>query len=139
MCRMWLVCLRKVGYCAAMTNRPGPFAQRIAAELRAELGRQEHSRRWLAEQIGTSHATVARWIGGDTDPPLDALEAMCRALGLSVADLLAAVQRNGGYEPTPLPVARAARGRRRAVVEGADNTPGTGGNTHRDADLLAAA
>lgn len=82
-----------------MTNRPGPLGQRIAAELRAELGRQDQSRRWLAEQIGAPHNTVARWVGGETPPPLDALDAMCRALGISVADLLAAVERNGGYEP----------------------------------------
>lgn len=121
----------KVGYRPAMTTRPGPFAQRIAAELRAELARQEHSRRWIAEQIGVSHATVARWIGGDTDPPLDALDAMCRALGFSVADLIAAVMRNGGYDPLPLPTPR-----------GTDTRKRTGRDTRRcvplDAQLAAA-
>lgn len=95
-----------------MTTRPRPFAQRVAAELRAELARQDKSGRWLAEQIGWSPATVARWIGGDTDPDLDGLEAMCRAMGMSVADLLDAVQRNGGYEVLPLPAPRPTRNRR---------------------------
>ena len=82
-----------------MSNRPGPLGQRIAAELRAELGRQRHSGRWLAQQIDAPQNTVNRWLGGETAPSLDALDAMCRALGLGVADLLASVERNGGYQP----------------------------------------
>lgn len=77
-----------------MSNRPGPLAQSIAAEIRAELGRQQKSRRWLAEQIGQSHVTVSRWVNGDGPVSLDSLDAMCQALGLSVADLLAAVERH---------------------------------------------
>lgn len=92
-----------------MTNRPGPLGQRIAAELRAELGRQRHSGRWLAQQIDAPQNTVNRWLGGETAPSLDALDAMCRALGLGVADVLKAVERNGGYEPvTSLPRRRSA-------------------------------
>ncbi|MGZ4617201.1 MAG: helix-turn-helix domain-containing protein [Frankiaceae bacterium] len=113
-----------------MTNRPGPLGQSIAAELRAELGRQKHSGRWLADEIGAPHNTVARWIGGETPPPLDALDAMCRALGISVADLLASVERNGGYEPVPL----ISRRRRQPV----DNRQASGRNSHEYADSLAA-
>lgn len=111
-----------------MTNHPGPLGQRIAAELRAELGRQSHSRRWLADQIGAPHNTVARWVGGETPPPLDALDAMCRALGMSVADLLLSVERNGGYEPvTSVP--------RRGRVP--DNRSDVGRDTHRYEALAA--
>jgi DNA-binding Xre family transcriptional regulator len=112
-----------------MTNRPGPLGQRIAAELRAELGRQKHSGRWLADQIGAPHNTVARWIGGDTPPPLDALDAMCRALGISVGDLLLSVERNGGYQPVPLTSLRSRRA--------ADNSQGSGRDTHRHLPLSA--
>src|SRR5438309_1532697 len=105
-----------------MSNQPGPLGQRIAAELRAEMARQEHSRRWLAEQVGAPHNTVARWVGGDTAPPLDALDAMCRALGMSVADLLASVERNGGYEPVVVLPRR---------TRAADNTPSSGSETRQ--------
>jgi transcriptional regulator with XRE-family HTH domain len=73
--------------------------QRIAAELRAELSRQRHSKTWLAKQIGRPTSTVARWLRGETSPTLNELDSICMALGMSVADLLAAVERNGGYEP----------------------------------------
>lgn len=82
-----------------MTNTPGPLGQRTAAEIRAELARQKRSGRWLAEEIGAPSGTVARWIGGETSPPLDALYAMCRALGMSVADLVGAALRDGDIEP----------------------------------------
>ena len=117
-----------------MTNRPGPLGQRIAAELRAELGRQDRSRRWLAEQVGAPHNTVARWVGGDTPPPLDALDAMCRALGLSVADLLSAVERNGGYEPV---VVLPRRPRSGPVQAGRDSDSAE--ETSRDIHRYAAA
>ena len=78
------------------------LGQRMAAELRAEMARQGRSRRWLSEQIGESHVTVGRWVTGRTPMSLDCLDAMCRALGLTIPDLLAAVERNGGYEMTPL-------------------------------------
>jgi len=71
----------------------------MAAEIRAEMARQGRSRRWLAAEIGESHVTVGRWITGKTPMSLDVLDAMCRALGMGVADLLRAVERNGGYEP----------------------------------------
>lgn len=94
-----------------MSTRPGPLAQSIAAEIRAELGRQQKSRRWLAEQIGQSHVTVTRWVNGDGPVSLDSLDAMCRALGISVADLL----------------------------HRADNGQASGRNTHGDVALLLAA
>lgn len=113
-----------------MTNRPGPLGQRIAAELRAELARQRHSGRWLAQQIGAPQNTVNRWLGGETAPNLDALDAMCRALGYNVADLLTAVERNGGYEP----VAHLPRRVRHSVA----NRQGASRNNGECSTLLAA-
>lgn len=120
-----------------MSNRPGPLAQRIAAELRAELGRQNLSRRWLAEQIGLSHVTVSRWVNGDGGMTFDALDAMCQALGMSVADLLAAVERNSDQ---PLPAPRPPRGRRSRAIgdaEPADSGQESGRDTHEYATVAA--
>lgn len=111
-----------------MTNTPGPLGQRTAAEIRAELARQKKSGRWLAQTIGAPQNTVNRWIGGETSPPLDALYAMCRALNMNVADMLASVLRDGDYEPVvPL--------RRRRQV---DTAKASRGITHQFADAMAA-
>lgn len=75
----------------AMSSRPGPLGQRLATELRAELARQNRSRRWLAECIGQPHNTVNRWLMGESNPGVDMVDAMCRALGFTVADLVVAV------------------------------------------------
>lgn len=103
------------------------LGQRMAAELRAEMGRQGRSRRWLAEQIGEPHVTVGRWVKGETPMSLDSLDAMCRALGLTIADLLTAVERNGGYEMTPLIRERAPSG---GSAGAADSRQGEYGDTH---------
>lgn len=75
-----------------MSIRPGPLGVRIATELRAELGRQNRSRRWLAEQLGVPHNTLSRWVGGETCPPLDELDRMCTALGLNVVEVMGAAK-----------------------------------------------
>lgn len=71
-----------------MSSHPGPLGQLLATELRAEMGRQNRSRRWLAEQVHAPHNTVSRWIAGETSPPLDALDSMCAALGIDMAGLI---------------------------------------------------
>lgn len=91
----------------------------MAAEIRAEMARQDRSIRSLAEQIGESHVTVGRWIKGRTPMSLNSLDSVCHALGLTVADLLAAVERNGGYDP--IDIVKAAQG-----------------NTDRHSELIAA-
>lgn len=110
-----------------MSTVPGPLGRRTAAEIRAELGRQKKSGRWLAEQIGAPSGTVARWVAGDTPPPLDAIYAMCRALGINVADLVSAILRDGDVEPV-IPLRR-----RRA-----DTAKGAGRNSGGCSPLLAA-
>lgn len=111
-----------------MTNTPGPLGQRTVAEIRAELARQKKSGRWLADQIGAPHNTVSRWIGGVTDPPLDVVYAMCRALGISVADIIAAALRDGDLDPVvPLRRRRAADTREASIR-----------NTHQFAAAMAA-
>ena len=94
-----------------MTSRPGPLGQLLATELRAELGRQNKSRRWLADQINAPHNTVARWVGGETTPPLDSLNDMCDALGINLAALISAAKeqmRGGRARSGGIPFARRA-------------------------------
>lgn len=79
--------------------------ERCAQELKAELARQNRSRRWLAAQVELPQTTVARWVRGDSAPTLDELDAMCRALGLTVGGLLVRVQRTGGYVARPVATA----------------------------------
>jgi len=93
-----------------MSTHPGPLGIRIATELRAEMGRQNRSRRWLAEQIDVPHNTVSRWVAGETCPQLDALDQMCKALGLDIVEVISAAkyrlameQRGQGWEAHPLP------------------------------------
>ena len=109
--------------------------QRIAAELRAELARQGRSRHWLAEQIGKPVTTVARWLRGPQSPGLNDLDAICQALGMSIADLLSAVERNGSYSRIPIPAGQGESGV--AVGSHVDNAQGTGRDTHRHHDLSA--
>lgn len=77
----------------AMSSRPGPLAQRLASELRAEMARQRRSGRWLADQIGQPHNTVARWLSGDSNPGIDFVADMCHALGIRLTDLVYNVER----------------------------------------------
>lgn len=82
-----------------MTTARRLLEQRIAEELRAELGRQDKSRRWLAAATDIPLGTLARYIKGTHSPGLNDLDSICRALGISIPDLLEKVERNGGYDP----------------------------------------
>lgn len=89
---MSLACNSPSAYRSRMSSRPGPLGQHVATELRAELGRQSKSRRWLAEQLGVPHNTLSRWVSGETCPPLDDLDRMCEALGLTMLEVMAAAK-----------------------------------------------
>jgi transcriptional regulator with XRE-family HTH domain len=119
-----------------MSNRPGALGQHVAAEIRAEMGRQNMSRRWLAEQLGQPHVTVSRWINGDGPMSFDALDAICEVLGLSAVDILATYDR-GKAVPSPRPT----RNRRAsaAAVEAGDNRHESGRITREFVDSMAAA
>jgi DNA-binding Xre family transcriptional regulator len=117
-----------------MDTKGRRLGQRMAAEIRAEMARQDRSGRWLAEQIGESHVTVGRWVKGKSPMGLDALDAICRALGLTIPDLLAAVERNGGYEPTAVTPRTGPAGDQYPT----DTDRGSGRNTHGCSTLLAA-
>lgn len=60
----------------------------VAGELRAALGRQGRSRRWLAERSGLPLTSVARWVRGDATVGLDELDVLARALGTTAPRLV---------------------------------------------------
>lgn len=82
-----------------MNNTPAPMAQRIAAEIRAEMGRQNLSKRALADRIGHPHVTVSRWVNGGGGMTFDALYEICEVLGISLPELFARVERRQRDEP----------------------------------------
>lgn len=61
----------------------------LAGEIRAELGRQEMSRRELARRVGKPETTVARWLRGDTPMSIDVIESFARVLDVTTIDLVA--------------------------------------------------
>lgn len=89
-----------------MTRKPGPLGRRIAAELRAELGRRNMSRRALADSIGQPHVTVSRWLNADTPVPIDMLDDMARALGLTIGEILDRADTDD--DPATVPAPRVA-------------------------------
>lgn len=65
----------------------------VAAEVRAELGRQGHTNAWLAEQLGVSEMWVSRRLRGLTRFTEDDLKRIGNALAIPPADLLRPVVR----------------------------------------------
>lgn len=68
-----------------MSQNPTPD---VAAEVRAELGRQGHDNRWLAGQLGVSEMWVSRRLRGKTRLTVDDLHQVAAALGITAVDLL---------------------------------------------------
>lgn len=68
-----------------MSQNPTPD---VAAEIRAELGRQGRNRAWLAEQLDVSEMWVSRRLRGLTVITPDDLERIARALGTTSGNLL---------------------------------------------------
>lgn len=60
----------------------------FAAEVRAELARQNRTALWLAETVGIANSTMARRLSGSS--PFDMAEsfAVAGALGVSLSDLI---------------------------------------------------
>ena len=92
----------------------------LAAEIRAEKGRQQVTGRELARRVGKPESTVARWLRGETPMSLDEIEAFAKALDVSTVDLIERAYstdpgaRPSGGRPTPsqvipLPRSRAPR------------------------------
>lgn len=59
----------------------------VAAEVRAELGRQGHNNAWLAAQLGVTQMWVSRRLRGETRITEDDLKRIAAVLGMPPADL----------------------------------------------------
>lgn len=65
-----------------------PNTVRHAAELRAELARQQISSRELARRVGETPTWVHRRVAGITEISIGDLDRFAKALGVSMADLM---------------------------------------------------
>lgn len=67
---------------------PESLHERSAAEVRAEMGRARMSGVTLARKIGRNHAWLSRRLTGEVAFSLADLEAIAKALDVSVAKFL---------------------------------------------------
>lgn len=65
----------------------------VAAEVRAEMARNNVTAAALAMRVGRPKQTVHRWTSGETALSLDDLEMVCDALGLALPDVVSAAVR----------------------------------------------
>jgi transcriptional regulator with XRE-family HTH domain len=70
------------------TGRTQTFAEQVAAEIRAEMGRQQVSNAALAELLGVSEMWVSRKKRGLTPLTLDEVQRIAEVLDVEVAELL---------------------------------------------------
>lgn len=63
---------------------PGEMRMRIVAGLSGARVRQKRTQASLAEKIGKTHQSVARWEGGESDPTVENLCRWADALGFDV-------------------------------------------------------
>lgn len=73
----------------ARANARASLNSTIAAEVRAELGRQNLSQRELARRLGWTQVKVSRRLRSVSDLKTAELEQICHALGVPITDLLA--------------------------------------------------
>lgn len=76
------------------------LAERIAVEVRAEMGRQRISQSVLADRTGRTQQTVSRWLRG-VGLTVDAVEALCSALEVEPSRLVLQAE----SAPTPEAIA----------------------------------
>ncbi len=69
---------------------PSPLTQRVAAEIRAELGRQQMSQRRLGELLGIDQALVSRRLAAINARPwtTDEIDRIAQVLEVPVDRLL---------------------------------------------------
>ena len=65
-----------------------PYRDAVAANLRAEKGRQRQTNARLAKKTGLPPKTVARRISGETGIDIEDLALLAKALGKDPADFL---------------------------------------------------
>lgn len=86
--RFWVI----MGRMSSVTAfEPHDFEQAVAAAIRAEMSRQGISQRTLSTRSGVSRSRLMRVLAeeGQTAPmTVTVLEALCRALGVSMTRIL---------------------------------------------------
>ena len=56
--------------------------------IKIALAEQNKTNRWLAEKTGKSDITISRWVQNKTQPSLEQLVEIARALEISPKDLI---------------------------------------------------
>ena len=56
--------------------------------LKVILVEQKRTGKWLAETLGKNEATVSRWCTNETQPSLDTLLEIAKALNVDIKELL---------------------------------------------------
>lgn len=56
--------------------------------LKVVLVEQKRTGKWLAEKLGKNEATVSRWCTNESQPSLETLFAIAKALNVDVRELI---------------------------------------------------
>jgi len=62
--------------------------------LKVVLVEQKRTGKWLAEKLGKNEATVSRWCTNESQPSLETLFAIAKALNVNVRELLISNKNN---------------------------------------------
>lgn len=65
--------------------------------LKVVLAEQKRTGKWLAETLGKNEATISRWCANVSQPSLETLYAIAKALDVDVRELL--IGRDNKYKP----------------------------------------
>lgn len=64
--------------------------------LKVVLVEQKRTGKWLAEKLRKNEATVSRWCANVSQPSLETLYAIAKALGVDVRELLVSTKNDKG-------------------------------------------
>lgn len=62
--------------------------------LKVALVEQSRTGKWLAETLGKNEATISRWCTNESQPSLETLVDIAKALNVDVKDLLVSTKHN---------------------------------------------
>lgn len=62
--------------------------------LKVVLVEQKRTGKWLAETLGKNEATISRWCTNETQPSLDTLLEIAKALNVDIKELLVSSKEN---------------------------------------------
>lgn len=60
--------------------------------IKVVLAEKQKTSKWLAKEIGVSPVTVSKWCTNTTQPQLETLVLIAKALGCDVKDLLRSIK-----------------------------------------------